>query len=118
MSATSGNPDLSAKFQQAMTNLTVSDVSKTSFHEQLAAATEPLDLKLFIGTIGNVGQVASGDRAVQFIDPDANLGYVSVWPDWAADLAQAALLAGKRVLVNSYGTPEGPNLLGVFILAY
>ena len=117
MSVTSEVADLAAKFQQATAELTIPDVSRARLREQLAGAAGPLGISVYVGTIANVGQNSVGGNQVQFDDPATNTGYVSEWPQWAFGLAQAALLAGKDVLLVANGDPFGSNLLDVLILA-
>jgi hypothetical protein len=117
MSVTSDAADLAAKFQQATAELTIPDVSRGKLREQLANAASPLGISVYVGTIANVGQNSGGGNQVQFDDQATNTGYVSTWPQWAFGLAEAALLAGKEVLLVANGTPFGSNLLNVLILA-
>jgi hypothetical protein len=117
MSVTSDVADLAAKFQQATAELTIPDVSRAKLREQLANAASPLGISVYVGTIANVGQNSGGGNQVQFDDQATNTGYVSTWPQWAFGLAEAALLAGKEVLLVANGTPFGSNLLNVLILA-
>jgi hypothetical protein len=117
MSATSDVADLAAKFQQATAELTIPDVRRARLRDQLANAAGPLGISVYEGTIANVGENSSGGNQVQFNDPATNTGYGSAWPQWALGLAQAALLAGKEVLLVANGLPFGSNLLTVLILA-
>jgi hypothetical protein len=117
MSITSEVTGLAAKFQQAVAELTIPDVSQDQLREQLANAAGPLGLSVYIGTIANVGENSAGGNQVQFDDPSTNTGYASAWPQWAFGLAQAALLAGKDVLLVANGLPFGSNLLNVLILS-
>lgn len=54
---------------------------------------------------------------MQVDDPATNTGYSSDCPQWAFELAQAALLAGKKVLLVANGNPFGSNLVTVLILS-
>jgi hypothetical protein len=117
MSASSDVADLAAKFQQATAELTIPDVRRARLRDQLANAAGPLGISVYEGTIANVGETSSGGNQVQFNDPATNTGYGSAWPQWALGLAQAALLAGKEVLLVANGLPFGSNLLSVLILA-
>jgi hypothetical protein len=116
MSVTSDVADLAAKFQQATAELTIRDVSRAGLQQHLSNVAGPLGLSIYIGTIGNVGLNSSGGDQVQFDDSATNTGYASAWPQWAFGLAQAALLAGKEVLLVANGAPFGSNLLNVLIL--
>jgi hypothetical protein len=117
MSVTSDVADLAAKFQQATAELTIPDVRHARLRDQLANAAGPLGVSVYEGTIANVGENSSGGNQVQFNDLATNTGYGSSWPPWALGLAQAALLAGKEVLLVANGLPFGSNLLSVLILA-
>ena len=117
MSVTSEVADLATKFQQATTEMTISDVSRASLREHLADAAGPLGVSVYVGTIANVGQNSVGGNQVQFNDPATNTGYASSWPQWAFGLAEEALLAGKEVLLVANGLPFGSNLLTVLILS-
>jgi hypothetical protein len=84
---------------------------------QLAESMRELapTLTSYVGTIDYVAMDANGLTYVQLSDPpDA---YGSVWPQWAYDLAKAALLSGRSVLVLSNGLPFGTNLAFVYILS-
>jgi hypothetical protein len=116
MAATSDVTDLAAKFQQAFAELTIPDVSRDRLREQLANAAGPLGIMHYGGTIAAVGESApGGNYLVQFNDLITNSAYSSAWPPWAYGLAQAALLAGKGVIVVANGLPFGSNLVALFI---
>jgi hypothetical protein len=117
MSVTSDVADLAAKFQQATAELTIPDVSRDRLWEHLANAAGPLGVSVYVGTIAFAGQDSGGGYPVQFDDTATNTGYSSAWPQWAAGPAQAALLAGKEVLLVANGIPFGYNLLDVLILS-
>ena len=117
MSVTSDAADLAAKFQHATAELTIRDVSRAEVRQRLSDAADPLGLSVYVGTIANVGLNSGGGDQVQFDDQATNTGYVSEWPQWAFGLAQAALLAGKEVLLVANGDPFGSNLLNVLILS-
>jgi hypothetical protein len=53
---------------------------------------------------------------VQINVPSTDTGYSSEWPQWAFELAKAALLTGKQVWVLANGDPFGSNLVTVLIL--
>jgi hypothetical protein len=117
MSVTSDVADLATKFRQATAELTIRNVSQAGLRQHLSDAAGPLGLSVYVGTIANVGLNSGGGDQVQFDDPATNTGYVSEWPQWAFGLAQAALLAGKEVLLVANGDPFGSNLLNVLILS-
>ena len=115
MSVTSDTADLTAKFQQAVGELTIQDPHPARLQQRLTAAAAPLGFSVYVGTIALVGQDSSGNYQVQFNDTSANTGYSSTWPQWAFELAKDALLGGKGVWVIANGDPFGSNLLDVFI---
>ena len=117
MSVTSDIADLTAKFQQAIGELTIQDPNPARLQQRLAAAAAPLGFSVSIGTIAFAGQDSSGNYQVQFNDTNTNTGYSSTWPQWAFELAKDALLTGKNVWVIANGDPFGPNLLDVLILS-
>ena len=86
-----------------------------SLPKQLADSVAQAGFQASIGTIAFAGQYASGGFAVQF--NDQNGGFSSSWPQWAFELAKAALLGNKRVWVASNGDPFGTNLVFVMIMA-
>jgi len=104
MSVTSDTADLTAKFQQAVGELTIQDPHPARLHQRLTAAAAPLGFSVYVG-----------NYQVQFNDTSANTGYSSTWPQWAFELAKDALLGGKGVWVIANGDPFGSNLLDVFI---
>jgi hypothetical protein len=81
--------------------------------QELAEAVTAAGLQASTGTVAFAGQYASGGFAVQY--NDQNGGFSSVWPQWAFDLAKAALLGGRRVWVASNGETShlGHRLLGI-----
>ena len=58
----------------------------------------PLNLHVTDASVYLVGQNLAGDYLVGFVDPNGN-SYTSNWPPWAYNLAQAALLSGKPLLL-------------------
>jgi hypothetical protein len=95
MTVTSEATGLAAKFQHAVTELTIPGVSRDGLRQQLANAARPLGLSVYTGTIANVGENSAGGNQVQFDDPSMNTGDVSARPQWAFGLARAALLADR-----------------------
>ena len=75
MSVTSDTADLTAKFQQAVGELTIQDPHPARLHQRLTAAAAPLGFSVYVGTIALVGQDSSGNYQVQFNDTSANTGY-------------------------------------------
>lgn len=117
MSVTSETADLTAKFRQAIGELSIQDPNPARLQQRLNAAAAPLGFSVYVGTIAFAGQDSSGDYLVQFNDTSSNTGYSSAWPQWAFELAKDALLAGKDVWVIANGDPFGSNLLDVLILS-
>lgn len=117
MSVTSDTADLTAKFQQAIGELTIQDPNPVRLQQRLTDAAASLGLFASVGTIAFAGQDSSGNYQVQFNDTRSNTGYSSAWPQWAFELAKDALLAGKDVWVIANEYPFGPNLLDVLILS-
>jgi hypothetical protein len=80
--------------------------------EYIARTLAPLNLHVTGATVFLVGQNLAGDYLVGFVDPNGN-GYTSTWPPWAHNLAQAALLSGKPLLVIFAPPKLGNTLLVV-----
>jgi hypothetical protein len=66
--------------------------------ENIAKALVRLNLHVTLATVYLVGQNLAGDYLVGFVDRNGN-SYTSTWPPWAYNLAQAALLSGKPLLL-------------------
>ncbi|MFY9835571.1 MAG: hypothetical protein WAK55_03735 [Xanthobacteraceae bacterium] len=66
--------------------------------ENIAKALAPLNLHVTLATVYLVGQNLAGKYLVGFVDRNGN-SYTSTWPPWAYNLAQAALLSGKPLLL-------------------
>ncbi|HYY80601.1 MAG TPA: hypothetical protein VFD04_15670 [Actinomycetes bacterium] len=109
--------ELSARFEQATAELTIPEVTGPATSRRLADIAAQAGLAAFFGTIAFVGENSSGAFEVQFNDTASNTGYSSFWPQWAFELAKAALLGGKNVLVLANGDPFGSNLVSVLVFA-
>jgi hypothetical protein len=88
-----------------------------ALQQQLGETAASANLTHYFGSIAFVGRTSNGDRNVQFNDENANTGYSSVWPDWAFEMAQAAMLNAKKVLVLADGIPTGANLVQILVFA-
>ena len=117
MSGSTELADLTARLQQATAELTIREVSGASLQVRLVEAAIPLGMSVYLGTIAFAGQDAAGSYQVQVDDPATNTGYLSDCPQWAFEPAQAALLAGRKVLLVATGNPFGSNLVTVLILS-
>ena len=107
--------DAIARIEQAAAGIKTPSSELLSLPKQLADSVAQAGFQASIGTIAFAGQYASGGFAVQF--NDQNGGFSSSWPQWAFELAKAALLGNKRVWVASNGDPFGTNLVFVMIMA-
>jgi len=113
--STKTTAELSARLEKNLANIrtTIEDVTGAPRH--LVDAVVAAGFQSRVGTIAFAGQQANGSYQVQFNEPGH--GYSSTWPQWAFELAKAALLADKKVWVGSNGDPFGSNLVFVHILA-
>jgi len=107
--------DVTERIEQAAAELKIRSTELLGVPQQLADVVAQAGLQSSTGTIAFAGQYASGNFAVQY--NDQNGGFSSAWPQWAFELAKAALLGNKRVWVASNGDPFGFNLVFVMILA-
>ncbi len=115
MSSQESITDLTARLEQGTAELRTPSSELAGVPRQLAEAVSAAGLQASTGTAAFAGQYATGSYAVQY--NDQNGGYSSAWPQWAFELAKAALLGGKRLWVASNGDPFGSNLVFVMILA-
>jgi len=106
--------DLTARIEQIAAELKIPNDALGGVSQQLSDAVALAGFQASTGTIAFAGQYGTGTLAVQY--NDQNGGFSSSWPQWAFELAKAALLANKRVWVASNGDPFGPNLVFVMIL--
>ena len=107
--------DLTSRLEESTRQLKSAPDELSGVPSQLAEAVAAAGFQATTGTIAFAGQYATGSYAVQY--NDQNGGFSSAWPQWAFELAKAALLGGKRVWVASNGDPFGANLVFVLILA-
>jgi hypothetical protein len=108
--------DAVARIEQAAAEIRIAREELAGVPRQLADIVAQAGFQATIGTIAFAGQYASGEYAVQYND-DQNGGFSSTWPQWAFELAQAALLGNKKVWVASNGDPFGSNLVFVLIMS-
>ncbi len=114
---------LSAESHASALSATVSDIahelteSARAQDHPMVEAANAMGLTFGFGTIAFVGRNASGQYLVQFNDTASNTGYSSMWPEWAYEVAKAALENAKNVWVESNGPPFGDNLVFVLEMA-
>jgi len=108
--------DVVARIEQAAAEIKIPGTELVSPPTQLTDIVAQAGFQSSTGTIAFAGQYATGSYAVQYNEQN-NGGFSSLWPQWAFELAQAALLGNKRVWVASNGDPFGANLVWVLILA-
>jgi hypothetical protein len=97
--------------------LTRHELSGLPLQRQLGELAAAGGIGLFFGTIAFAGRTYNGDYNVQFNDENSNVGYSSVWPEWAFAMARDALMGGKKVLVLAIGDPYGNNLVQILVFA-
>ena len=108
--------DVVARIEQAAAEIKIPGTELVSPPTQLTDIVAQAGFQSSTGTIAFAGQYATGSYAVQYNEQN-NGGFSSSWPQWAFELAQAALLGNKRIWVASNGDPFGANLVWVLILA-
>ena len=106
--------ETSTQFEQLATGFRIPSTDLPGVPQHLVDAVAASGFQSSTGTIAFAGQDTSGSYSVQY--NDQNGGFSSAWPQWAFELAKAALLANKRVWVASNGDPFGSNLVFVLIL--
>ncbi len=97
-----------ARIQQAAAAVKIANTELVSVPKELMRIVAQAGYQSSTGTIAFAGQYASGGYAVQYNSPTG--GFSSTWPQWAFELAKAAVLGNKRVWVASNGDPFGTNL--------
>lgn len=107
--------DTVARIEQAAAEIKIAGAELADLPKQLTDIVAQAGFQATTGTIAFAGQYATGSYAVQY--NDQNGGFSSTWPQWAFELAKAALLGSKKVWVASNGDPFGTNLVFVLILA-
>ena len=116
MTAQAAFADVVARIEQAAAEIKIPGTELVSPPKQLTDIVAQAGFQSSTGTIAFAGQYASGSYAVQYNEQN-NGGFSSSWPQWAFELAKAALLGNKTVWVASNGDPFGANLVFVLILA-
>ena len=106
--------DVTARVGQIAAELTIPNDALGGVSQQLSDLVANAGFQASTGTIAFAGQYSTGSFAVQY--NDQNGGFSSSWPQWAFELAKAALLGNKRVWVASNGNPFGANLVFAMIL--
>lgn len=79
-----------SRFEQLVADLKIPSGDFTGVPQQLADAIAQAGLEASTGTIAFARKHSSGDYQVEF--NDQNGGFSSRWPQWAFELAKAALL--------------------------
>ena len=82
--------DETSKFELLVADLKIRSGDLTGVPQQLADAIAQAGLEAGTGTIAFAGKHSSGNYAVEF--DDQNGGIFPRWPQWAFELAKAALL--------------------------
>jgi hypothetical protein len=114
-----GNNELAAMteaLESAFANVSRTSVTDLGLR-QLSELANEVGVSSFIGRVALAGQNSDGTFRVQF-NVDGDGGFVSLWPQWAFELAKAALLSDKRIWVISKGDPMGDNLLQVSLVGF
>jgi hypothetical protein len=83
--------DETRRFEQLVADLKIPSGDITGVPQQLADATARAGLEASTGTIAFARKHSSGDYPVEFTGQ--NGGFSSRWPQWAFELAKAALLS-------------------------
>jgi len=83
--------DETSRFEQLVADLKIPSGDVTGVPQQLADAIAQAGLEAGTGTIAFAGKHSSGNYAVEF--DDQNGGVSPRWPQWAFELAKAALLS-------------------------
>ena len=82
--------DQTSRFEQLLADLKVSSGDLTGVPQHLADVAQA-GFEASTSTIAVAGQHSSGDYSVEF--SNQNGGFSSTWPQWAFELAKAALLS-------------------------
>jgi hypothetical protein len=85
--------------------------------EEIRKIISSRDITIHTGTITLVGRDSVGQKSVTFNDDQANTSTGSIWPDWAYQVAELALLHNKKVVLGFNGTPVGPNIVHVLVMS-
>lgn len=105
--------EMSSRFEKVTDEVRIPVDQLTSLSPPLVDAVALAGFQSAVCTVAFAGQYATGSFAVQVNSPTG--GFSSTWPQWAFELAKAALVANKRVWVGSNGDPFGSNLVFVLI---
>jgi hypothetical protein len=82
--------DQTSRFEQLLAELKIPSGDLTGVPQQLADAVAQAGFEASTGAIAGAGQHYGGDNSVAF--NNQNSGSSSTWPQWAFELAKAALL--------------------------
>jgi hypothetical protein len=109
--------DASAQFERSIADLTIPGTDLSGVSQQLMEAATRAGYQSCFCSVSHAGQRVSGTFFVQINDIQNGGGVSTQWPQWAFELAKAALLSDKLLWVISDGKPFGVNLQHVRILA-
>ena len=99
--------DTVARIEQAAAEIKIAGAELADLPKQLTNIVAQAGFQSTTGTIAFAGQYAAGGYAVQY--NDQNGGFSSTWPQWAFELAKAALLGSKKVWVHPMEIHSAPT---------
>jgi hypothetical protein len=102
-------PKAVAAALKAMGNMTFENADLGAQLEQLRETLSPAGV-INLGSIYCAGRLSSGDAFVEVSVGSPPIGYFSIWPEWAYEIAKDALLFNKQVVLMYSDAPIGPNL--------
>ena len=97
-----------------MENMTFETADPGAQLEQLRETLSPAGVSLNVGSIYCAGRQSSGTALVEVGVGSPPIGYFSIWPEWAYEVAKDALLFNKQVFLTYNDVPFGLNLYMVF----
>jgi len=85
--------------------------------QRIAEFSSRTGINHYSGTIVMVGASKPGtDQHITFSDAASGQSTGSIWPDWAADLAENAFFGDRDVLIFASGDPVGKNIETVYVV--
>jgi hypothetical protein len=111
------SPESAGTLERITTQFSTKSLAGPALQQQLSEIAARANLMNYFGSIVILARSSNGDGHVQFNDEKTKNGYSSVWPNWAFEMAQVAMLNAKKVGVLANGDPYGQNLVHVTVFA-
>lgn len=105
---------LARKFEKKISNVETFGANSEEQIQQVIASLDMANMSNLFGRVDGVGRTFTGSFWVAF-HADSGGVYSGTWPEWAFNLANSALLNGKKLRVVASLPPSGDSFLWVMV---